>query len=249
MENISIIIQARTGSTRLPNKMIKPFYYDKSLLEIVILRLKEVGIPIIVATTENPNDDLIEEIAHSQHVNIFRGSENDVLSRFIEAAKKFNVSKIIRVCADNPLLDIEGIVKLKDSFINSEVNYWCYATSDNLPSIKTHYGFWAEGVTLETLLKVQNLTSDTIYKEHVTNYIYSHANQFSIHYDLINPEIEKNELRLTIDTKRDFELIKKIYSELIDNEVRLTALEMSRYVEKKSEWVEIMKNEIISNSK
>lgn len=246
---ISIIIQARTGSTRLPNKMIKPFYEDKSLLEIIISRLKEVGILIIVATTTNDNDNSIQQIALSQNVNVFKGDENDVLSRFIEAAKKFNVKKIIRVCADNPLLDIEGLVNLKDSFIKSEVDYWCYSTNENLPTIKTHYGFWAEGVTLDTLIKVQNHTTEKIYREHVTNYIYSHADQFSIHFEHIHPNIEKNKVRLTIDTQQDFELIKTIYSELINDNIKLNALEISTYVTNKPNWLKIMEKEIHLNSK
>lgn len=246
---ISFVVQARTGSTRLPNKMIIPFYNEKSLLEIIISRLKEVGIPIIVATTVNPHDVLIEKIALSQHVNVFRGSENDVLSRFIEAANQFNVSKIIRVCADNPLLDLEQLVKLKESFKDSNVDYWCFATSENIPTIKTHYGFWAEGVTLEALLNVKRYASDLIYNEHVTNYIYSHPNQFSIHYDQINPNIENNNLRLTIDTNQDFELIKNIYSELINNSIALTSSEISSYVNKRPEWLHIMQKEIIQNSK
>ena len=249
MDNISIIIQARTGSTRLPNKMIKPFYEDKSLLEIIITRLKEVGIPIIVATTTNNNDDSIEKIAHTLSVDVFRGNENDVLARFIEAAKKFNVTKIIRVCADNPLLDIKGLVYLKNSFTKSEVDYWCYSTTENLPTIKTHYGFWAEGVTLDALLNVKKSTSDLLYREHVTNYIYSHADQFSIHNEHINPNVEKNKVRLTIDTQQDFELIKTIYSELIHDDIELNALEITTYIANKPNWLKIMEKEIHLNSK
>ncbi len=73
MNQISIIIQARTGSTRLPNKIIKPFYKDKTLLDIIIYRLKEIDIPIIIATTENEKDDEVEEIGLNNKVNVFRG--------------------------------------------------------------------------------------------------------------------------------------------------------------------------------
>lgn len=249
MNNISIIIQARTGSTRLPNKMIKTFYEGKSLLEIIIKRLKKVEIPIVVATTTNENDDLIEKIALNQNVNAYRGDENNVLSRFVDAAEKYNVSKIIRVCADNPLLDIDALIHLKNKFLNSSVDYWCYSTSENTPTIKTHYGFWAEGVTLETLKKVQNLTSEKLYQEHVTNFIYAYPNLFSIHFETIHPEVEKNKTRLTIDTQQDFELISKIYSDLIDKNIELNALEISNFISENSEWLDIMEYEIIKNSK
>ncbi|MGI6341494.1 MAG: cytidylyltransferase domain-containing protein [Bacteroidales bacterium] len=249
MNNNSIIIQARTGSTRLLNKMIKTFFDGKSLLEIIITRLKKVGVPIIVATTTNENDDTVESIALSQHVSVFRGDENNVLSRFIEAAEEYNVSKIIRVCADNPLLDIAALINLKNDFVNSSVDYWCYSTENKTPTIKTHYGFWAEGVTLEALKKVQSLTSEKLYQEHVTNFIYTHSNLFSIHFESIHPEVEKNHIRLTIDTQQDFELISKIYSDLISKNIELNALAISNFISTNTEWLEIMKKEIVKNSK
>ncbi|MEA4994965.1 MAG: glycosyl transferase family 2 [Petrimonas sp.] len=249
MSQIFIIIQARTGSKRLPNKMIKSFYNDKSLLEITIERLKSLNIPIIVATTKEKNDDAIESIAISKDVLVFRGDENDVLSRFIEAATKFNVEKIIRICADNPLLDLSSILDLKNSFTESNVDYWCFATHDKTPTIKTHYGFWGEGVTINALKRIKELTSENLYREHVTNYIYTHPDKFSIHYEIINPIIERNKLRLTLDTKNDFELIRKIYSDITNNKIIINALNVSNFVLNRKDWLEIMENEIKLNAK
>lgn len=247
--NMSIIIQARTGSTRLPRKMVRTFYNGKSLLEILVNNLKKVEVPIIVATTLNTNDDCIVDIANAQNVSVFRGDENNVLNRFIEAAKQFNVSKIIRVCADNPLIDIESLLYLKSSFVNSDADYWCFSTRDFTPTIKTHYGFWAEGVTYDALNKVNCLTTESIFREHVTNYIYSNPSMFHIHYEPINYELEKINLRLTIDTNVDFELIQRIYSELIKNEIELNSLIISRFVNKNPDWIEIMQREITGNIK
>lgn len=249
MTNISIILQARTGSTRLPSKMTKCFYEGMSLLDIIIMRLKAAGIPIIVATTTNRNDDLIENIARLNDVNVFRGSENDVLSRFIGAAEFYNVTKIIRVCADNPLLDIDALIYLIESFSNSNVDYWCYSTKNKIPTIKTHYGFWTEGVTLDALKRAQSSTTEKIYKEHVTNFIYLNKNLFSIHYEVIHPSIERNQIRLTVDSYEDFSLIKNIYSELIKEKINLKALEVSDFISKRNEWLQIMNTEIDKNSK
>ena len=135
---LSIIVQARTGSTRLPGKMVKTFYNGMSLLEILINNLKKVGVPIIVATTLNTNDDFIADIANGQNVSVFRGDENNVLNRFHEAAKQFNVAKIIRVCSDNPLIDIDSLLHLKNSFENRDADYWCFYTRDFTPTINTH---------------------------------------------------------------------------------------------------------------
>ena len=109
MNDIKIIIQARTGSTRLPQKMILPFYENEGIFSLILNRLtsnfkKE---NIILATSSNPNNDVLAEIARRYGINCFRGSENDVLQRFIDAANQFNATKIIRVCADNPFLDMD----------------------------------------------------------------------------------------------------------------------------------------------
>ncbi len=110
-----IIIQARTGSTRLPNKMILPFYNGKGILQILLERIKKKynnQYTIILATTTNKNDEKIAEIGEKTGVEIYRGSENDVLKRFINAALSYNIFGIIRVCADNPLLDVNHIENL-----------------------------------------------------------------------------------------------------------------------------------------
>lgn len=88
MENrTAIILQARTGSTRLPQKMTKIFNGNKSLLEIIVARLSGTGLPIIIGTSTNIADDVIENIAIANGTKVFRGDENDVLKRFIAAAK------------------------------------------------------------------------------------------------------------------------------------------------------------------
>ena len=151
--SLGIIIQARTGSTRLPNKMILPFYEGKGILETILMRLKngKLDVPIVLATTTQPSDDILEEIGKRQNVFVFRGSSENVLDRFINATESHKFSKIIRICADNPFLDIEALKFQINSFEKSNVDYWCYSLSDQTPSIKTHYGFWTEGVKLETI--------------------------------------------------------------------------------------------------
>jgi spore coat polysaccharide biosynthesis protein SpsF len=247
-----IIIQARTGSTRLPRKMILPFYNGTGILGTILTRLKEANleIPIILATTTNPNDDIIEEIANKHDINVSRGSENNVLSRFIYSAEKNSIQKIIRICADNPFLDLAALKHQIKSFKNSETDYWCYSKSDRTPTIKTHYGFWTEGVTLEALKKVSSLTSQKLFQEHVTNYIYSNPERFNLHFENISQSVEKEtNIRLTIDTFQDFETTKEIYSELIAKQIPFEANQVICYIKSKPEWIEIMRNQIIANNK
>lgn len=217
--SLGIIIQARTGSTRLPNKMLVPFYKNQTILDIILQRIKtEIkNVPIIVATTNNEKDDELELIAKKNSVLCFRGSETDVLKRFVDAARFYNVDSIIRVCADNPFLSMESLKQLINYTKNKEYEYISFKTSDDIPSIKTHFGFWTEYVTLNALIKVQQATNESLFHEHVTNYIYTHKDLFSMSFINIPTYIEKSKIRLTVDTKDDFMNAGEIYKQLIEN--------------------------------
>lgn len=103
--NIGIIVQARMGSTRLPGKILKQFYGDKTLLETLLENLHKVqGSKVIVATSVNENNDQLERFLTEKGELVFRGSENDVLDRFIKAAEANNVDGIVRICSDNPFM-------------------------------------------------------------------------------------------------------------------------------------------------
>ena len=247
-----IIIQARTGSKRLPQKMILPFYKEMGILETILIRLikAKLNVPIILATTHNPKDSCLKDIAKKHGITVFRGNEENVLERFIKAAEAYNIQKIIRICADNPFLDIPALKYQIDDFSSKKGDYWCYCKHDYTPTIKTHYGFWAEGVTLKALNQINALSNEKLYQEHVTNYIYSNPKKFTIHFETIDKEIETtNKIRLTVDTKNDFENAKEIYSELINNNIPIIAKQVIKYVSTRPTWIKIMKNEIKNNIK
>jgi len=212
-----IIIQARSGSTRLPNKMILPFYKEKGVLELLLekITLEFPEKQIILATTTNLNDNKLVNIANKFKINIFRGSEDNVLDRFIKAAEKYSFSNIIRVCADNPFLDIPHIHILIDEIETNQWDYVSYKTETGLPTIKSHLGLFTEAVTLKALKTIPALTSERHYFEHVTNYIYSHNYQLNL---LNLPEYfnNTNEIRLTLDTIEDFDFQKKLYAKVKD---------------------------------
>lgn len=252
--NLAIIIQARMGSTRLPNKMILPYWKEEGILSILIRRIKYglPKIPIIVATTCKAQDDVIENISSKENVLVFRGNENDVLKRFIDAANTFSVTKIIRICADNPFLDIEELSLLASEYENMNVDYFSYITSTNIPSIKTHYGLWGEAVSLSALEYVYKHASDSKYHEHVTNYIYEHPLLFKIEWKKIPPVIECLEnLRLTVDTKVDFDISKQLYQLFMDERLKDkdTLTKIRTIMENHKEFYELMAKEINENIK
>lgn len=251
MMQSGIIIQARTGSTRLPNKMLLPFFDDKGIFEIILQRLSEssINIPIIVATTTKESDNQLVEITKKYGLNYYRGDEENVLKRFINAAEHFCINTIVRLCADNPLIDF-GALKYQLNAFDNSFDYWCYCNDELKPTIKTGYGFWTEMVTLEALERIASYTENPLYQEHVTNYIYSHPEIFKIHFEKIDPSFEDvTDMRLTVDTQNDFDLLKEIYRTLISKNTELSALEILNTVKKHPQWVEIMKAETQKNIK
>lgn len=249
--NTTFIIQARLGSTRLPNKIVIPFYNGFSIFEILIEKLKTnfSGLQIILATSTNSENDILEEIATKKDILVFRGDENDVLKRFIDSAEYYNTDKIIRICSDNPFLDVTELRRLV-SFV--EENDYDYVSFDieGTPSIKTHFGFWAEFVTLNTLKEVNIMTSLVLYHEHVTNYIYEHPDRFNIHFLKPNKNvIGRSDIRMTLDTEQDFKILTNIYTALSKSNDQLGIDEIISFLDKNSDYKNLMAEQIKINKK
>ncbi len=211
MGKIAAIVQARMGSTRLPGK-VDMCVIDKTILGHVIDRLKQSNEldEIIVATSVKDQDKRVLEIAEEEDVNTYRGSETDVLSRYIEAAEKFGVDIVVRVTADCPLIDPVTIDELIREFLNSgEVDYM---RLEGYPR-----GLETGMCTLETLKKVDRLVredpKEDQYREHVTLYIYRNPEEFNIGIKKA-PDEMRRDYRLCVDEKKDFELVEEIYRRL-----------------------------------
>jgi len=250
--NIGIIIQARIGSTRLPNKMMIPFYQGKTILEILIERLKSsfMEFPIILATTRNQKDDAIEAVGLSKGIYTYRGDEENVLKRFVLAAEYYKIDKIIRVCADNPFLNMFSLKELIENFKTTNYDYMFFSLSNEKPTIITHYGLWAEAVSLSALKKILNITQDKTYLEHVTKYIYENKNLFNLKNIYIDKEIESiNNIRLTLDTKEDYKLLKKIYEEVQVMGLSLDSRDLIMFISKHDNWIKEMEKQIRGNEK
>ena len=247
-----IIIQARSNSSRLPGKLTLPFHKGAGILEILIENITGSlpSVPVILATTTHEADDRLAAIAQKTGIDVFRGSESNVLDRFIQTAKTYKLEKVIRVCSDNPFLDMKALEKLLDQMEETMHDYWCYSTADHLPSIRTHYGFWAEGLTLKAMLKVSSQTAENRYLEHVTNYIYMHPDSFDISFTRIDPFIDRERsIRLTVDTRTDFELTKLIYAQAKKEAISFDSTSLVRYITQHSDWMHVMQKEIRSNTK
>jgi spore coat polysaccharide biosynthesis protein SpsF (cytidylyltransferase family) len=242
MQNrIGIIVQARTGSTRLPGKVLLPFYEDKSILDIIIERLKTTELPLVVATSVSLGDNEIIKCCRSNSAEYFRGSENDVLLRFIGAANKFNIDTIVRICADNPFIQADSILALIKEYdrLNQAPHYLSFRFKDNTPSILTHFGFYGELVTLKALKDAAARTADQIYHEHVTNYLYKNKDIYKVEFLDAPVEIyNREDIRLTIDSIEDFRNAQYLYKKVKND------LSIKNILENLKEEPELVKNMI-----
>ncbi len=246
-----IVIQARSGSTRMPAKILLPFSGEKRIIDIVIENIKREcpDKRIVLATTINPADDVLEEVARQHNIGCFRGSEENVLSRFIGAAEKFGLKRLIRVCSDNPFLDASSFGRMFEAQDETGADYVCYAFPDGRPTIKSHLGLFAELATTNALRKASSLTDEKLYLEHVTIYLYTHPDTFSI-ARLPLPDFLKRrtDIRLTLDTPSDFKLLNEL-SERVKNETDGSLEALVNLVDENPEYGSIMKANIIQNEK
>ena len=250
MPKLGIILQARTGSTRMPEKVIRPFYQEQSILDLLLEKVKKLVVPAVLATTVNPSDDRICALAVTHQFPVFRGSENDVLDRFVQAARQFGFDKIIRVCADNPFLDLAGMQTLIAEFEKSDADYLSFQLAGNKPSILTHFGFWTEAVRLGALEKAASLTTEKLYHEHVTNFIYGNPELFNVQFIQASPLVFlRSDIRMTLDTPEDFEIQQKIFDTISKENPNFGIPEIVGWLDQHPEILELMKKEILKNQK
>lgn len=252
-ERTGIIIQARYGSSRLPGKLFLPFYNGQSIIEIFLKNITSFvrgRYDIVLATSDNRKDDLFVSIAKKYDVKLFRGDENDVLKRMTEAAELFKISTVVRVCADNPIYDIQGTLGLLEPHFDQKNDYTAYCLKGGLPSIRSHWGIWGEIVELQALKKVRKYTDERQYHEHVTNYIYGHPDRFRVGLVKADKNIyERKDVRLTVDTVEDFRIMQEIYRQLVENNPEISIKNVLKIIEKNSYYLNYMKEQINKNQK
>ena len=208
MKDTWIVLQARTGSTRLKEKILANIC-GKPLLFHVVERLKRVkGVSgIVIATTTNPEDEAVVKLARELGVRSCRGSEDDVLERYVQAAKEVGAKIIVRATGDNPLCSPEAIdwALAKHHETDSD-----YTFVNGLP-----IGAAFSVVNYDALCRVhQLLDSLNPHREHVTSFIQANPGQFKIEVVEPPPELKRPHLRLTVDTEEDLALIREIYNRL-----------------------------------
>ncbi len=211
MKRIGAVIQARIGSQRLPGKVLKDIA-GKTMLERVVerVRLSKMIGTIIIATSINPQDDIIVALAGKMQIDWHRGSEKDVLARYLEAAKKFELDVIVRVTADNPFTDPVVMDQVIEHHMESGVDY-----TANCRFVQSFpRGCEVEVVSMDCLSKIAELAKNKMDREHVTLYIYENLDYFTTRFVEASGPLRRPDLRLAVDTEEDLKLAVAIYSSL-----------------------------------
>jgi glutamate-1-semialdehyde 2,1-aminomutase len=198
------IVQARMGSKRLPKKMLRQIK-NQTLIEILLKRLsksKKID-EIVLATSKNKNNDSLVNHVESLGYNCYRGSEDNVLKRYLKAGKAFKADVIIRITGDCPLTDHKIVDYCVDEYFKRKVDYLSNTNPPTFPD-----GLDVEVFSFKTLQKTYLETKDQNDLEHVTPYM--HNSSLFKTYNIKNIE-ELSHIRLTVDEEEDFNVIEGIF--------------------------------------
>jgi spore coat polysaccharide biosynthesis protein SpsF len=203
-EKIVVIVQARIGSSRLPNKTMLSLH-GHPVIEWVFRRISRAEFPdcLVFAIPDTSQNDLLADFLKSLSANVYRGNELDLLDRFYHSAKKWKATQIVRVTADCPFVSSSEIDHLIDFFQSNECDY----AYNHIP-VNNRYpdGIGAEIMSFEVLEKLYNEAKDPYDREHVSTYIMSHPELFKTGtFDPKDPRIHFPSIRVDLDTPEDYE--------------------------------------------
>ena len=212
-------IEARMASSRLPKKVMAPIYKNLNTIEIIIQRVKKSKLidDIVVATTNHQSDDMLVNFLKKKKINYYRGSQNNVLSRIVRAARKYNPDLLVQLTGDNPLVDSE-IIDYITSYFKKNYLKFDYITNNgfsNLSNREIPLGLDVSVIKFSSLIKILDLANRKDTKEHPSLYFYRDGKK---KFNILNIKMKKKwinkSLRLTMDTVEDLKFIKKLFKKL-----------------------------------
>jgi len=251
---IGCIIQARTGSTRFPKKILNQIDEDCTVLEFLIeqLKISKKIDKIVIATTNLEEDNIIAEYCKKSKIDFFQGDVNDLLDRYYKCAKKFNFDNIIRITSDCPLMDPYLIDDGISKFLEEKCDYLTNSTGSFPHGVD--FSIFKFSV-LEKTWKNARLLSE---KEHVIPYMEKNENNFNTIF--IKSDKDHSKFRITLDWPDDLELLRIIVSRinerpiLIENVVKLldnnlNLLKINDGHNRDEGYLKSLKNDKISNQR
>src|SRR5262245_14423266 len=202
MSEAVIILQARMASTRLPGKALASIG-ARTLIGHCLARLWiGAAAPVLLATTTNQEEDVLVAMAAKYGVAAFRGPGDDVLSRFVLAARSVGARFVVRATGDNPAVDISGPDRVLAALRSTEADH---VIEDGLP-----YGGAVEGVTVDALVRASALASDPADREHVTPWIRRDRGRFKALQIPAPVSVRRPDVRVTVDNNDDLSFMRRI---------------------------------------
>lgn len=211
--NIVTVIQARTGSGRLPGKVMLEAA-GKTMLQHMIERVKQSSLKgrIVVATTNEKNDDIIEALCSSLEIDCFRGSTNDLVERHYLAAMKYAADVVVKIPSDCPLIDPAVIDRTIDFYIKNRQEY-DYVSNLHPPTYPD--GNDVEVFSFNALYLTNKFAKEEYEREHTTPYIWSNPGQFRIGNVVWERGLDYSlSHRFVLDYREDYEFIREVFENL-----------------------------------
>lgn len=242
MKNLGKVIatiECRMTSTRLPGKVLMEMV-GKPVLELMVERVKKIKHidEVVLATTTNPQDDKIEELAESLNIGFFRGSENRVLERVAMAAKAHNAQTILLLTGDCPLIDFEILSQLVELYRINDCDRVEMNTNE-----QSYYpdGLGAHILDIKDLLAGNTESETADEQEHPVLFYRKRKERFKSICLPPQPIINKPEIHITLDEKSDFEFIKNIYENFYYKNKNFRTEEILNYLEQNPQILNLVK--------
>lgn len=196
------VVHARMGSSRFPGKMMA-LLEDHPVLEWVItrtLRSSEVD-HFVLATSDLPQDDVLVDFAMGMGIDVFRGSNSNVLKRVIDSAEPFGADAVVRVCADNPFIEPSLISDLVRHYRKN----WCDYLFNHRPGLGLIIadGFGAEIFDFSVLKSIEGRFAEPRYREHLTSAYWEHQDLFDVKWLAPDAALADQSFRFDVDTPED----------------------------------------------
>ena len=226
---IVAILQARVSSSRLPGKVVKPIL-GRPVLSLQLERVQRSTAidQIVVATSVERSDDTLEALCSRMAIPCFRGSLDDVLDRFYQAAIVYHPDHLVRLTGDCPLIDPIVIDQVIAFYLNVDCDYASNTLEPTFPD-----GLDVEIFRFSTLEQAWEEAKLPSQREHVTPFIYGHPERFRL--GSFKGSLDRSDLRWTIDEAEDFELVRQIYEELYPQNPNFSTEDILALVERRPE--------------
>lgn len=237
--NIVTVIQARTTSSRLPNKVLFPLCGETLIIRMIerIKKSRYASNSIVVATSTNKEDDIIESLCDSNGIDCFRGHLTDLLDRHYQLALFYKADAVVKIPSDCPLIDPDIIDKVVCYFLE---NYPYYDFVSNLHPASYPDGNDVEIMSFRTIERAWREASRNFEREHTTPYIWENPDKFKIGNVLWEAGLDFSSThRWTIDYEEDYQLINKVFEELYHKNPSFGLYEILTLIEKKPEIAKI----------